>query len=54
MSHGPYVSAKLLLKVKRELEARIANLERELALYQFKPKKRGQWFARVERQVKDA
>jgi hypothetical protein len=52
--HGPHVTAKLFLKVKRELEARIVALETRLALYESKPRKRGRWFAPIERQVKDA
>lgn len=49
MSHGPYVPASMLLRVKRELEAKIAELEKALA-----DAKRKQWVAAVERQVKDA
>lgn len=45
---GPHVSAACLLRVKRELEAKIAELEKALA-----DAKRKQWVAAIERQVKD-
>ena len=56
MSHGPQVSAALLLRELRKRDAIIEAQARELELYRPKktPKKRGQWFAQIERQVKDA
>lgn len=52
MSHGPQVSAATFLREIRKLQARIAELELRLALYEAKPKKRGQWFAKIEKGVK--
>lgn len=51
MSHGPQVSAATFLREIRKLQAQIAELQAKLALYEAKPVKRGQWFAKIEKGI---